>query len=163
MPTSQLEDTSVIDLINEVQMFYTESDVSSAALFNFGSNLLKGPFKKKDVALKEKTKITVGPLSLVISEVGAPEYQADEYPLSVTLQSSKRFDTLEKVVFYDEAGQEIESSSGGSSESRFMGSVTATETYNLTKKVDKATIVFTFWKDWKEVRVPFSVTTSIGL
>jgi len=50
MPTSQLEDTSVIDLINEVQMFYTESDVSSAALFNFGSNLLKGPFKKKDVA-----------------------------------------------------------------------------------------------------------------
>jgi len=50
MPTSQLVDTSVIDLINEVQMFYTESDVSSAALFNFGSNLLKGPFKKKDVA-----------------------------------------------------------------------------------------------------------------
>jgi len=50
MPTSQLEDTSVIDLINEVQMFYTKSDVSSAALFNFGSNLLKGPFKKKDVA-----------------------------------------------------------------------------------------------------------------
>jgi 2',3'-cyclic-nucleotide 2'-phosphodiesterase/3'-nucleotidase len=45
-----LMDTSVIDLINEVQMFYTESDVSSAALFNFGSNLLKGPFKKKDVA-----------------------------------------------------------------------------------------------------------------
>jgi 2',3'-cyclic-nucleotide 2'-phosphodiesterase/3'-nucleotidase len=31
-------------------MFYTEADVSSAALFNFGSNLLKGPFKKKDVA-----------------------------------------------------------------------------------------------------------------
>jgi len=50
MPTSQLVDTSVIDLINEVQMFYTEADVSSAALFNFGSNLLKGPFKKKDVA-----------------------------------------------------------------------------------------------------------------
>lgn len=50
IPTSQLVDTSVIDLINEVQMFYTESNVSSAALFNFGSNLLKGPFKKKDVA-----------------------------------------------------------------------------------------------------------------
>ena len=50
MPTSQLVDTSVIDLINGVQMFYTEADVSSAALFNFGSNLLEGPFKKKDVA-----------------------------------------------------------------------------------------------------------------
>lgn len=50
IPTSQLEDTSVIDLINEVQMFYTDAELSSAALFNFGSNLLKGPFKKKDVA-----------------------------------------------------------------------------------------------------------------
>ena len=123
----------------------------------------KESFEKKDVALKEKTKITAGPLSLVISEVGAPEYQADEYPLSVTFQASKRFDTLEKVTFYDEAGQEIETSSGGSMESSFMGSLTASETYNLTEKVDKATIVFTFWKDWKEVRVPFSVTTTIGL
>ncbi|MBN2900009.1 MAG: 5'-nucleotidase C-terminal domain-containing protein, partial [Clostridia bacterium] len=50
MPTSQVEDTSVIDLINDVQMFYTDADVSSAALFNFGSNLKQGDFKKKDVA-----------------------------------------------------------------------------------------------------------------
>ena len=50
MPTAQLEDTAVIDLINDVQMFYTESDISSAALFNFGSNLKEGDFKKKDVA-----------------------------------------------------------------------------------------------------------------
>ncbi len=50
MPTAQLIDTSVIDLINDVQMYYTKSDVSSAALFNFGSNLKAGDFKKKDVA-----------------------------------------------------------------------------------------------------------------
>lgn len=50
MPTAQLEDTAVIDLINDVQMFYTKSDISSAALFNFGSNLKEGDFKKKDVA-----------------------------------------------------------------------------------------------------------------
>ncbi len=50
MPTSQIVDTSVIDFINEVQMFFTDADVSSAALFTFDSNLVKGPFKKKDVA-----------------------------------------------------------------------------------------------------------------
>ncbi|MEA1974739.1 MAG: 5'-nucleotidase C-terminal domain-containing protein [Bacillota bacterium] len=50
MPTSQIQDTAVIDLINEVQMFYSNADVGSAALFNFGSNLLEGEFKKKDVA-----------------------------------------------------------------------------------------------------------------
>lgn len=50
MPTAQIEDTAVIDLINEVQQYFAKSDVSSAALFNFGSNLLEGDFKKKDVA-----------------------------------------------------------------------------------------------------------------
>ncbi|BDU50839.1 5'-nucleotidase C-terminal domain-containing protein [Haliovirga abyssi] len=50
MPTAQVEDTAIIDLINDVQMFYSKADVSSAALFNFGSNLKKGEFKKKDVA-----------------------------------------------------------------------------------------------------------------
>ena len=50
MPRAQIEDTAVIDLINEVQAFYTGADISSAALFNFGSTLKKGEFKKKDVA-----------------------------------------------------------------------------------------------------------------
>lgn len=50
MPTSQLEDTAVIDFINEVQSYYSKAEISSAALFNFGSNLKKGDFKKKDVA-----------------------------------------------------------------------------------------------------------------
>lgn len=50
MPTSQLKDTAIIDLINDVQMHYTGADVSSAALFNFGSNLRAGDFKNKDVA-----------------------------------------------------------------------------------------------------------------
>lgn len=50
LPTAQVEDTAVIDLINEVQMFYTGADISSAALFNFGSNLKGGDFMKKDVA-----------------------------------------------------------------------------------------------------------------
>jgi len=49
MPTSQIVDTAVIDFINEVQMFYTDAEISSAALFTFDSNLVKGPFKKKDV------------------------------------------------------------------------------------------------------------------
>jgi len=123
----------------------------------------KVSFEMKDVALKKNTEIIVGSFFLVISDVSRPEWQADEYPLSVTFQSRKRFDTLESVKFYDAEGDEIESSEAGSSESRFMGSVTATRDYNLTKKLDKATIVFTFWKDWKMVPVPFSVTTSLGL
>lgn len=50
MPRTQIEDTAVIDLINTVQMKYANAEISSAALFNFGSTLKKGDFKKKDVA-----------------------------------------------------------------------------------------------------------------
>lgn len=50
MPTSQVEDTALIDLINEVQMFYTEADIASAATFTNNMNLVAGDFKKKDVA-----------------------------------------------------------------------------------------------------------------
>ena len=50
MPTSQVIDTALIDLINTVQMFYTNAEVSSAATFKNDMNLLAGDFKKKDVA-----------------------------------------------------------------------------------------------------------------
>ncbi len=50
MPTSQVQDTALIDLINEVQMYYTKADVSSAAAFRRDMNLKKGQFKKKDAA-----------------------------------------------------------------------------------------------------------------
>ncbi|GAA6902280.1 5'-nucleotidase C-terminal domain-containing protein [Helicobacter pylori] len=50
MPTAALQETPVIELINKVQKYYAKADVSAAALFNFGANLKKGPFKRKDVA-----------------------------------------------------------------------------------------------------------------
>lgn len=50
MPTAQIEDTALMDLINEVQMYYTKSEVSSAAAFKKDMNLLAGDFKKKNVA-----------------------------------------------------------------------------------------------------------------
>ncbi len=50
IPTAQMEDTALIDFINEVQMHYSGADVSAAAAFKNDMNLLKGEFKKKDVA-----------------------------------------------------------------------------------------------------------------
>lgn len=50
MATAQVKDTALMDLINEVQQFYTGADVSSAAAFKSDMNLLAGDFKKKDVA-----------------------------------------------------------------------------------------------------------------
>lgn len=51
MPTTQIEDTALIDLINDVQMFYTKASISSAAAFKSDMNLIKGDFKKKKMLL----------------------------------------------------------------------------------------------------------------
>lgn len=50
MPTIQLEDSALIDLINDVQTYFTKADVSSAAAFKNDMNLLAGDFKKKNAA-----------------------------------------------------------------------------------------------------------------
>ena len=50
MPTAQLEPNAVIDLINDVQLFYTGADISAAAFFKPEANLEAGVFKNKDVA-----------------------------------------------------------------------------------------------------------------
>ncbi|MGE5679195.1 MAG: 5'-nucleotidase C-terminal domain-containing protein, partial [Pseudomonadota bacterium] len=47
---AQVEDNSIIDLINTVQKYYAKAEISSAAFFKNDSNLKKGDFKKKDVA-----------------------------------------------------------------------------------------------------------------
>lgn len=54
IPTAQLQDTALIDLINEVQMYYTGADVSAAALFNMNANLKEGDIRKCDTALVYK-------------------------------------------------------------------------------------------------------------
>lgn len=51
IPQAQIEPTSLIDLINEVQMYYTGAQVSSAALFNIDANLEPGKIKKSDTSL----------------------------------------------------------------------------------------------------------------
>lgn len=51
IPQAQIEPTSLIDLINEVQMYYTDAQVSSAALFNIDANLEPGKIKKSDTSL----------------------------------------------------------------------------------------------------------------
>ncbi len=48
IPTAQIQDTALVDLINIVQTHYTGADVSLAALFTADANLVAGDFKKKD-------------------------------------------------------------------------------------------------------------------
>lgn len=51
IPTAQIEDTALIDLINDVQMYYTGAPVSAAALFTEDANMFPGDIRKCDMAL----------------------------------------------------------------------------------------------------------------
>lgn len=51
IPVAQVQDSAVIDLINEVQLFYTGADVSASALFDTRSDLKEGDIQFKDAAL----------------------------------------------------------------------------------------------------------------
>ncbi len=48
---SQIEETAMINLINQVQLYYGNADVSAAAVFNPSANMKEGQIKKCDNAL----------------------------------------------------------------------------------------------------------------
>lgn len=50
IPTAQIQDTALMDLIQEVQLYYTDADVSAAALFIMDANLHEGDIRKCDTA-----------------------------------------------------------------------------------------------------------------
>lgn len=51
IPQARLQETALINLINEVQMYYTGADISATALFIDNANLDSGDIRKCDTAL----------------------------------------------------------------------------------------------------------------
>lgn len=51
IPNAQVEETAMIKLINDVQMYYTGADVSAAAAFRDDANMKQGPIQKASAAL----------------------------------------------------------------------------------------------------------------
>ena len=51
IPTAQIEDTALIDLINDVQMHYTGAPVSASALLTMDANMGQGDIRKCDMAM----------------------------------------------------------------------------------------------------------------
>ncbi len=49
MARAQIEDTALMDFINEVQTFYSKSEISSVSLFRSDQNIKKGPIKYRDM------------------------------------------------------------------------------------------------------------------
>ncbi len=95
-----------------------------------------------------------------IDAIGKPEW-GDE-PLGLTLKWNRKVPELAAVRFYDEAGKLIESSSGGSSRSGFLGKYTVTKSYKLKKNSKVLKIEMDLWMDAEKVSVPVDVQVGLG-
>ena len=69
IPAALLGDTAMIDLINEVQMYYTGAPVSAASLFVMNANMFPGDIHKCDMALIYKYANTLYKLHITGSQL----------------------------------------------------------------------------------------------
>lgn len=80
IPTTQIQDTALLDLINKVQLEYTGADVSLAALFISDSTLKKGQLTIKDAAYIYKYDNTLYKTTVSGKELkGLMEWSASYY------------------------------------------------------------------------------------
>lgn len=69
IPQARIQETSLIDLINEVQMYYTDADISATALFIDDANLYKGVIRQCDLAQIYKYENTLYKLEITGSQL----------------------------------------------------------------------------------------------
>ena len=69
IPTAQIQDTAMLDLVNEVQMYYTGAAVSATGLFTAEANLYPGDIRRCDVSLIYKYTNTLYKLHMTGSQL----------------------------------------------------------------------------------------------
>jgi len=121
----------------------------------------KKAYVAEKVALKPGAKIGAGPIPLTIKSAGKPDW--GDAALSIELEANQKLDNIAEIQFFDAAGKKIDADRGGTQSMGFMDKVTVTWTYNLSRKVDVAKIVISYWTDKRAVRVPFRLALDLGL
>lgn len=80
VPAAQLQDTAMMDLINTVQLYYTDADVSAAALFTMDANLREGDIRRCDSSLIYKFDNTLYKLQMTGAQLKTyMEWSANYY------------------------------------------------------------------------------------
>lgn len=136
-----------------------EISVSGTLVFNQARE--KKIFKQENLKLNLGSKITAGPVAFEITEVKKPAW--GDAQLEVNLHAEQDVGALAGVRFLDAQGAEIKSETGMTGTSSMMGKVTVDKSFYLHQKVESATIELTYWMDMKQVSLPFTVKTSVGL
>jgi hypothetical protein len=112
------------------------------------------------VALTKGTIITLGSLSLTLSEV-----DPSDDGVKLGLEGRGSLVALAAIRFLGADGKEIESSKSGSSTSHssFAKDDIVTIFYRLKGKPTQVTVSADLWMDLHRVSIPFDITVGVGL
>ncbi|MFH0939824.1 MAG: hypothetical protein V1899_11195 [Planctomycetota bacterium] len=121
----------------------------------------KKEYAMKDMPIRNGSKITADNLEIVIQKVSKPEWGDEQ--LSLTFRATRELDEVAEICFFKADGTEIKSRRVGSSKIGVLGSLTVEWNYNLTEKVDTATIKVFVWTDLQQKKTPFNLTVNVGL
>lgn len=112
--------------------------------------------------VKKGTQLKLGNVPVKLSEI--QEDQNGETGMTLTFETDKSLDTIQDVVFLDEGGKTIESSSGGGGSFGFGDKMTYSSSFNLKAKVKKITVRVKYFKSTEEAKVvvDLPVTLSLG-
>ena len=179
-----------LPLVNEIMVesgfgvFYEFSEDQKALMFDINSQHIPGKeatsintsgvlavkvasatesLEHNDVVLKPGTKLKVPGITITISEVRKAGWDGDT-PLRVEWQSYQDLAGIQSLQFFDSDGTEIESKIVMYGKMQELDNrINYMVKYALSKHVKQAGIVVTYWTDVKDLKLPFSIDSSVGL
>ncbi len=117
--------------------------------------------EQKGLALKQGSKITVGPVPMTVERVEDSNF--GDSKMMVSLSATKSVDAIKEVAFLAADGSPIKHEQTGRGQSGFGGNITYETSYGLAQKVDSVTIKVTFFNKVEELPVPLKMQIGVGL
>jgi hypothetical protein len=119
--------------------------------------------KKEKVSFKPVVdeKVKLGGIETKIASV--EEQNFGEPTTVITFESQKSLDTIQSIKFLDEAGKEIQSSSGGSSSFGFGGQTTYSRAYQIAGSPKTLSAEIAYFGSNKTIKVPVDCRLDLGI
>jgi hypothetical protein len=113
--------------------------------------------------LEKGAALQAGPFKFTVSKTGTPQWGKDKFAFQFSLKAEQDLSSIKDVRFLDAAGKPLSTKGAGSMRNSFGGKVIEERNYMLKEKTPAAKVRIDQWADQKILKVPFQVTTSVGL
>ncbi len=121
-------------------------------------------FTVQNITLSKGTEIKTPFGEIEIKNVGKTDW--GDHPYKVSIESKVNLSVIKNIKFTDQKGAVIESSSMGMGSLNEVGDISSLifeKSFSITKNPTKINMEIIYWEDMKTKKIPFSISTSVGL